>query len=228
VLTILEAAVTKNLANNFQLVASLTRQWQHLDGTWNPTDPARFIQPAAFPTNKEIGGVFGNDDSNSLNGSGSPAGSAYRPYSIRMAGQYFAPGGIMLATTYVIQSGDYSGPIVTRLAAPEPVFGPPTVLLANGTTQPNPLATTIRFAFPTRGDGQVLNEAERYLQLTVARPFKVGRHEFQPTLNIFNVFNTGAQTQWIGGSNQLYNPNYLLGMNQHPPRSFSLMVLDRF
>jgi hypothetical protein len=228
VLTFLEGTVTKNLANNFQLVGSLTRQWQHLDGTWNPTDPARFIQPTAFPTNKEVGGIFGNDENNSLNGSGSPSGSAYRPYSIRMAGQYFAPGGMMLASTYVIQAGDYSGPIVTRLTSPDPTFGPPLVVLANGTTQPNPLATTIRFAFPTRGDGQVLNEVERYLQLTVARPFKVGRQEFQPTLNIFNVFNTGVQEQWIGGSNQLYNPNYLLGMNQHPPRSFSVTVIGRF
>ena len=36
----LEATFAKNMSNNFQLMASFTRQWQHLNGTWNPTDPA--------------------------------------------------------------------------------------------------------------------------------------------------------------------------------------------
>jgi hypothetical protein len=40
----------------------------------------------------------------------------------------------------------------------DPVFGPGQIRLANGTTQPNPLATAWRFAYPTRSEGQVLNE----------------------------------------------------------------------
>ena len=73
-------------------------------------------------------------------------------------GQYLAPWGITLAGSYEVAAGDYTAPIVTRLAAADPRFGPALVTLANGTKQPNPLATTIRFAYPTRGEGSVLNE----------------------------------------------------------------------
>ena len=34
-----------HLSNNFQMMVGLNHQWQHMAGTWNPTDPARFIQP---------------------------------------------------------------------------------------------------------------------------------------------------------------------------------------
>ena len=43
-----EMTFAKNMSHNFQVLASFTRQWQHLNGTWNPTDPARFLQPDAF------------------------------------------------------------------------------------------------------------------------------------------------------------------------------------
>lgn len=229
VITALQAVITKDLKNNMQFVVGLNRQWQRVDGTWNPTDPARFIQPDAFQNDKEIGHINGNDDYNSLDGRGSAVGAAWRPYSVRVVARYFAPGDIQIGGSYVIQTGDYSGPILTRLAAADPRFGPATVVLGNGTTQPNPLATTIRFAFPTRGEGQVRNETSRYLQLTLARKFKLrGSQEFEPTLNVFNVFNSGALEQYLAGSNQLYNPNYLLGTNQHPPRSVSVRVGYRF
>ena len=92
VVTNLEAILAKNLSHNFQVMATATRQWQHIDGTWNPTDPARFIQPDAFPNNRDLSRhLFGNGDDNSLDGGGAESGVAYRPYSVRIAGQYFAP-----------------------------------------------------------------------------------------------------------------------------------------
>jgi hypothetical protein len=231
VLTVLEGVLAKNLSNNFQAVLSVTRQWQHLDGTWNPTDPARFIQPNAFPNNRELSPyLFGNGEHNTLNGGGSESGVAYRPYSIRFASEYVAPWGIRLGTSYVIQAGGWVGQVVTRIPAPDPIFGPATVRLANGQRQPNPLATTIRFAYPTRSEGQTLNEPVRYLQLQVGREFTVGHQRIDSTLGIFNVFNTGAHTQWIdtGGANQLYSTNYLQPFNRHPPRQFQLTVAYRF
>ena len=88
VVTNLEAIIAKNLSHNFQVVGTMTRQWQHLDGTWNPTDPARFIQPDAFPNNRDLSRhLFGNGDDNSLDGGGAESGVAYRPYSVRLAGQ---------------------------------------------------------------------------------------------------------------------------------------------
>jgi hypothetical protein len=74
--TVLEAVVAKNLSNNFQAMASLTRQWQHFEGTWNPTDPARFIQPDAYPNNRELTIIWGNLDQNNLDGRGREDGVA--------------------------------------------------------------------------------------------------------------------------------------------------------
>jgi hypothetical protein len=234
----LEGTIAKNMSKNFQMVLSLTRQWQHLDGTWNPTDPARFIQPDAFPNDKDLSTqLFGNGDHNTLDGRGRESGAAYRPYSVRLAAQYFAPWNISIGASYVIQAGGYVGPLVARIAAADPRFGPATVTLPNGTTQPNPLATTIRFcgsttlpciANPTRSDGQIINDSAKYLQLHLGRLFKFGSRSFEPSMNIFNVFNTGANTQWNTGANQLYNPGVLQPFNRHPPRAAQVAFSLKF
>jgi hypothetical protein len=230
VVTNVEAILAKNLSNNFQVLGTFTRQWQHLDGTWNPTDPARFIQPDAFPNNRDLSRhLFGNGDDNSLDGGGAESGVAYRPYSVRLAGQYFAPWDIKVAASYVIQAGGYLGPVAVQNATGDPIFGPGRVTLANGTTQSNPLATSWRFAFGTRGDGQLRNETTRYLQLNVGRTFKLGRQSVDAGLGIFNVFNTGAHTQWNTGANRLNVPStYLSRFNRHPPRAFQVTLGYKF
>ena len=135
VVTNLEAIIAKNLSHNFQVVGTLTRQWQHLDGTWNPTDPARFIQPDAFPNNRDLSRhLFGNGDDNSLDGGGAESGVAYRPYSVRLAGQDFAPWDLSVAASYVIQAGGYLGPVVVQNATGNPIFGPGEIRLANRRT----------------------------------------------------------------------------------------------
>jgi hypothetical protein len=230
VITALEGVVAKNLSNNVQFLLSLNRQWAHESGTWNPTDPARFIQPDAFPNNRMIllGHGVSNDENNLSLRAGLTNFSAYRPYTVAFTGQYFAPWGIILAGSYMIQAGDYPGAIVDRLAAPDPRFGPPTVRLANGTTQPNPLATVIRFAYPTRGEGQVQNEDARYLQLSVGRAFKAGEREFDARLTVFNVFNAGPNTQYASGAFQLFSVNYLQSFIRHPPRAVAVSLRFRF
>lgn len=228
VVTNVEVILAKNLSNNFQVMGTATRQWQHLDGTWNPTDPARFIQPHAFPNNRDLSRhLFGNGDDNSLDGGGNETGVAYRPYSVRLAGQYFAPYDIRVAASYVIQAGGYLGPVVQQSGA-DPIFGPGTVRLANGTSQPNPLATAWRFAYDTRGEGQLLNETARYLQLNLGRTFRFGRQSVETGLGIFNVFNTGAHTQWNTGANRLNTPLYLSRFNRHPPRAFQVTLGYKF
>jgi hypothetical protein len=234
----IEGTLAKNMSHNVQLVASFSKQWQHLEGTWNPTDPARFIQPGAFANEGDLSTqLFGNGDSNTLNGGGRESGAAYRPYSVRLAGQYFAPWNLSIGASYVIQAGGYVGPVITRLAAADPVFGPATVRLADGSTQSNPLATTIRFcgaaalpcaANPIRSDGQTINDVTRYLQLKIGRVFKVNGTSFEPALNIFNAFDTGAYTQWDTGANRLYSSTYLAVFNRHPPRAFQLSFSYKF
>jgi len=220
--------VAKNLSHKMQAMVAYNRQWQHLAGTWNPTDPARFVQPGAFPNNRELPWSGGNRDENTLDGRGGPQDYMWRPYNFRLTGQYLAPWQINIAGSYQWEGSDYSGPIVTRIAAADPRIGPARVTLANGTTQANPLATTIRFAFATRGDGQVLNEPIRTAQLKIGRKFKLGRHQFEPSVNIYNLFNSGANIQYAVGDNQLYNPNYLGQFNKLPARGFQLTFVDRF
>src|SRR5262249_3379734 len=156
----------------FQLVASFSKQWQHLEGTWNPTDPARFIQPNAFANDGDLSTqLFGNGDNNTLGGGGRESGAAYRPYSVRLAGQCYAPWTSTLGASYVIQAGGYVGPVITSSPSADPTFGPLRFTLPNGTTQGNPLATTIRFcgagALPCdpnaiRSNGQTVNDTNRY------------------------------------------------------------------
>src|SRR5467141_51675 len=57
---------TKNLSRGFQFMAGINRQWQHMSGDWNPTDPARFIQPGAFANDKLLYMPRGNNEENSL------------------------------------------------------------------------------------------------------------------------------------------------------------------
>ena len=199
------------------MILTGTRQFQHLTGTWNPTDPARFIQPDAFPNNRDLSRhLFGNGDDNSLDGGGRESGVAYRPYSVRMAGQYFAPFGIKVAGSYVIQAGGYLGPVLIQDAAADPVFGPGQVRLANGTTQPNPLATVWRFAYGNAQRGPGPERSHPLPAAQLGREFNLGgTRRAEASLGLFNVFNTGAHTQWNDGANQLNGPNYSVAVQ--PP-----------
>ena len=136
---------------------------------------------------------------------------------LRIGGQWSAPWHISVGSSYIIQAGGYVGPLLIQLPANDPQvtqFGPSTIRLANGTTQPNPLALRLRFQGPTRSDGQIRNEDVKYLQVKIGRMFKFGSQSIEPAANIFNMFNTGANTQWNTGANQTYSPNYLSRFNR--------------
>ena len=228
-LDIVEGTVSKNLTDNFQFLFSWNRQWIREGGDYNPTDPARFIEPDAFANNRQLSIGFGNREHNSHSSSNQTQYNAYRPWSTSFSGQYFAPFEIMVGASYMIQAGDYSGIISDRLDAPDPRFGPSRVTLANGTTQPNPLANTRRFAFATRGEGQIRNETVRYLNMTVARTFEAGGgHEIEASVGMFNLFNTGAHSNYSRGSGERYATSYLRVFNRYAPRVFSLGIKYRF
>ena len=153
--------LAKNMSHNFQAMMSLQHQWQHEDGDWNPTDPARFIQPDAFANDKTIWRNQDPVDNNSLaTGNTLRNTPTWTPGSFRVAGTWNAPKGIVLSTSYTMVGGPWTGPILAQLAANDPdvlKYGPARF---NGTTpvasggQANPLATRIRFLYPTRGEGQ--------------------------------------------------------------------------
>ena len=154
----LQATVSKNMSHGFQALFTVQRQWQHLEGTWNPSDPAKFIQPDAFPNNALIWRTDGVQDHNSLATGGSLTNNPmWNPYSVRMAGTWHAPAGVVVSGSYTIVAGTWNGPVIDQIPANSPLlapFGPSTVTSSTGVRQPNPLATRIRFYYPTRGEGQ--------------------------------------------------------------------------
>ena len=66
------------------------------------------------------------------------------------------------------------------------------------------------------------------MQLKIGRVFRFGNQSIEPSVNAFNMFNTGANTQWNTGANQTYSPNYLARFNRHPPRSLQVSMAYKF
>jgi hypothetical protein len=234
----LELTVAKNLSNNFQLLVGINRQWQEFGGTWNPTDPARFIQPDTFPSDKLLYMPRGNNEENSLpiltGTTVHTYGPTWQKYSLRFGGTYQAPFGIVAAASYTILAGPWSGPIVNQLPVGDPqlaIYGPGTFPLANGTTASNPLSTRMRFVFPTRGEGQVQAPAIKTLGLKIGKSIKLGGGtEIELGGNLFNLLNDGNYTQYnYSGANEQFNTaNYLALRNQQAARAFQATVVFRF
>ena len=213
-----------------QLITTYTRAWQHVGGTWQPNDPASFIQPDAFPNDRGLGTIRGAG-TNSLSGTADTRNPMWEKHQFRTGLSYSAPWGIQLGTSFSVQSGPYSGPIVTRLSAADPRFGPPTVTLSNGRVVSNPLATAIRFANADRGIGQIKAPNLKILNLRLGRNFVLGRRRFEAAFDTFNLLNAGSDQQFLNGGNQLFSANYaarpdgsFLGVNRQPPRSGQLTV----
>jgi len=199
----------------YQLLAGYTRAWDHIDGTWQPNDPASIIQPDAFPNDRGIGSFRGGtSDGNSYTNTWNTRNSAWQDHQIRLGGSWTAPYGIILASNYTFMSGPYSGPIIERIAAPDPRFGPTTVRLSNGRVVQNPLATRDRFAYATRGEGQIKLPALQVLNVRAGKAFHFGRRQLDLSLDVFNVTNNDAfQEFFLGQSNLRYSPNFILDAN---------------
>ena len=198
-----------------QFIVGYTRGFQHLDGTWQPNDPASFIQPTAFANNRGIGSIRGNEN-NSLSGTAQARNPMWIKHALRLAGSYNAPWGLTLSSNLNIFSGPYTGPIVSILAAPDPQFGPATLVLSNGRTVSNPLATTVRFAYASRGEGQLQAPTLAQWNARVGRRFALGNRRFEIALSLLNITNRDALQEFLGGggqygSNQIGSPNFAYG-----------------
>ena len=206
VYTFFELQATKQV-DRLQAIVSYTHQWRHLAGTWQPNDPASFIQPDAFPNSKGIGSTTSTFESqNSLSSNASVTGLQVQTIddTIRLGANYRAPWDI--ATNYTLQSALWSGPIVTRLAAPDRRFGPATVRLSTGRVVSNPLATTIRVAYPMRDDGQFTLPAVQVWNVRIGRDFEFGARRLETALDIFNVTNNDTFYLLENGANQTFSP----------------------
>jgi hypothetical protein len=138
---------------------------------------------------------------------------------VRLGAAYQGPWDIVLAANYTLQSGLWSGPIFTRLSSPDPRFGPPTVTLSNGRAVSNPLATTIRFAYPTRDEGQFTLRPLHIVNIRFGRNFQLGRYRLQPALDIYNVTNHDAFYLIEQGGTQTFSPLFGQGRQRQAPRA---------
>ena len=231
----LELSLTRRTAR-VQLLGSYVRQWRHIDGTWQPNDPASFIQPEAFSNHTGIGSSTGTAtatfDSNSLSGfhmtQSVTASAQWQDHVARGSIAASAPWGFLLSANYTFQSGTWSGPIVSLLPAADPAFGPPTVTLSNGRVVTNPLATRIRFTYPTRGEGQLRTPRLHTLNLRAGRRFVLRRVKLDAGLDIFNVTNHGADLGFEFMANQTYNPLYGQTTDRQSPRSAQIVLRAAF
>jgi outer membrane receptor protein involved in Fe transport len=209
--------------DRLQLMGGFTVNLQHIEGTWQPNDPASFIQPDAFPNDKGLGTIRGNN-TNSLSGTADTRNPSWQKYAGRLGLTYNAPWELTLAMNYTMLSGPHSGPVVTRISAPDPQFGPPTLRLSNGRLVSNPLATTIRFAYADRGENQVQLKDQHLVNLRLGRRFPFGTRYFQIAMDVYNLFNNDADAQFLNGANQLYSPNYGGGRGRVFARSAQLTM----
>ncbi len=228
--------VAKNMSNGFQAMASYQHQWQHQDGTWNPTDPARFVQPDAFANDKTIWRQQDPVDQNSLaTGNSLRNTPTWTPGSFRLAGTWTAPKRIVVSGSYTAVGGPWTGPILQQLPASSPDvtrFGPAQVVnLQTGARFANPLATRIRFLYPTRGEGQAGLPYVHTVNMKLGYRIPLGGHQHvQLGANIFNVMNDGRYTEWHrSGANLSYNPTfYLVQDNQQTSRAYQIDIAYRF
>ena len=77
----IELVLSKQMSN-LQLLSSYHRQWQKITGTWDETDPARFIQPDAFPNNGTLNRTRVKDG-NTYNQGGGATASNWSPATMR-------------------------------------------------------------------------------------------------------------------------------------------------
>lgn len=214
-----------------QMLGGYTRAFQHLAGTWQPNDPASFIEPGKFANDGGLGSISRANESNSLSGTADVRGQMWLRHIGRLGVVYMAPWDLVIASTVSAQSGLRSGPVVTRIAAADPRFGSSTVQLSNGRVVSNPLATTIRFANADRGEGQIEGPPIVAWNARVGRDFKMGSRRFEASLDVFNITNRGAVQTFLGGGNQTYSPNFakradgsFIGSSVQPPRSAQFTV----
>lgn len=208
-------------------LGGFTLNLQHLDGTWQPNDPASFIQPSAFANNKGLGTIRGNS-TNSLSGTADTRNPSWQKYAGRLGASYNAPWQLALAVNYTFLSGPYSGPVVTRIAAADPQFGPPSLRLSNGRLVSNPLATTIRFAHADRGTGQLQLSDQHLVNVRIGRRFPFGTRRLEAAVDIYNVFNNDSDQQFLNGGNQQYSPNFGTGRTRVFARSAQLTMNVNF
>ena len=101
-----------------------------------------------------------------------------------------------------------------------------------GGVQSNPLATTIRIKYATRGDGQDQYQAPpvRVLNLKVGKKLRLAdRRELELSGNIFNLPNSSQHWQYdFANASQEFNPGFLRMLSRQAARALQLTFVLRY
>lgn len=242
--TALEITATKQ-TQRFSFMAGFNKQYQSFSGDWNPTDPARFIEPSKFDSNKALYMPRGNNEHNTLRASTALSyNPTWRSYSIRLGTTFRAPGDVTLAASFTSNAGPWSGALIDNPGA-DPIYGPSRVPIEGGGTQANPLATVYRLVGSDRGsgcdegilpangvscDGQARAPAINTLGLKIGKVFRFAETaEFEVGGNFFNLLNSSDHHQFTyGGANRTYSSNYAQLRSLQAARGFQLTMIFRF
>jgi hypothetical protein len=135
---------------------------------------------------------------------------------------------LRVSNTFTMQSGIPSGSITTNLPASDPQYGPATMLIA-GRTVSNPLATTYRFIYSNRGDGQLWTPWLTTWNTRLGRDFALGEGtSLEIAADVFNITNRGAAQQPVSNAQQINSANYGGFQNIQTPRAAQLSARWRF
>jgi hypothetical protein len=241
----LEITGTQRLGRTLQAMFGFNWQWQSFAGDWNPTDPAKFISPEKFDSDRALYMPRGNNDENTLRSSNDLSyNPTWRRYSVRAGLTYRAAYGIKVAGSYSANAGPWSGALIDNVGS-DPIYGPDRIELENGTTVANPLATSYRLVGENRGtgcelttlpdngtycDGQARAPTIHTLSINLGKSFSLGgAREFEILAKIFNSLNWSGHHQFTySGANRTYGSNYAELRSLQNPRGLQLSFRFRF
>jgi hypothetical protein len=102
------------------------------------------------------------------------------------------------------------------------------VRLSNGRVVTNPLATVIRFAYPTRGEGQMTTPDLHIWNVRMGRSFAWAKRRIDTSVDLFNVVNAASDMHFETGANQTYSPLFGVTSLKQLPRSAQAVVRVSF
>ena len=192
-----EVTITKRTPK-LNFLTTYTYSPDHLAGTWQPNDPAAILEPTKFANNAGIGSVRGyvtNDYT------GDTRNRMWQRHQWRTAVDWRAPFKLRISNTLTAQSGTPGGPVTTTLSSYGGQYGPATEKI-DGRTVSNPLATTYRFKYANRGEGQIWCPWLIQWDALIGRVFRItDRQTVEADFDLYNVINHGSAQQFVNGTN---------------------------
>lgn len=218
-----EVTVTKH-TSKLQFLTTYTYSPDHLAGTFQPNDPTAILEPTKFANNAGIGSVRGNVTNDYT---GDTRNRMWQRHQWRTGVDWKAPFKLRISNTLTAQSGTPGGPVTTTLSSYNGQYGPATLSLG-GRTVSNPLATSYRFKYANRGEGQIWCPWLVQWNTLVGRVFPLtDRQSVEVDANIYNLTNRGAAQQFVNGTNSSSSTFGQL-QNVQLPRSAQFSVRYHF